>query len=149
MSHINAQMAHKRINVRVNKTYRHQLSTFGSNLSCHQYYLLFATRNRRNTTPHIGLQRGGLCSPPESNNKRLSNRLSKEVMPNATPYDHKRKASYHQRRRKTTGRGVDLARVMGYFRPVSDFNIGKKGEHAERKYLTESNELTRTPVCTP
>jgi hypothetical protein len=40
-------------------------------------------------------------------------------------------------------------RVMGYFRPVSDWNIGKRGEHAERKYLTESNELTRTPVCTP
>jgi hypothetical protein len=23
-------------------------------------------------------------------------------------------------------------RVMGYHRPVDDFNIGKKGEHAER-----------------
>ena len=23
-------------------------------------------------------------------------------------------------------------RVMGYYRPVSEFNIGKKGEHAER-----------------
>lgn len=29
-------------------------------------------------------------------------------------------------------------RVMGYFRPVSSFNIGKKGEHAERVSFEES-----------
>jgi len=29
-------------------------------------------------------------------------------------------------------------RVMGYFRPVSSFNIGKKGEYAEREMFTES-----------
>ena len=29
-------------------------------------------------------------------------------------------------------------RVMGYHRPVSSFNTGKKGEFAERKYLEES-----------
>ena len=29
-------------------------------------------------------------------------------------------------------------RVMGYFRPVSSFNIGKKGEHAEREMFTEA-----------
>jgi len=29
-------------------------------------------------------------------------------------------------------------RVMGYHRPVSSFNIGKKSEHAERKFFTES-----------
>jgi anaerobic ribonucleoside-triphosphate reductase len=28
-------------------------------------------------------------------------------------------------------------RVMGYFRPVSSFNIGKKAEHAERQFFTE------------
>ena len=28
-------------------------------------------------------------------------------------------------------------RVMGYFRPVSSFNIGKKGEYAERQMFTE------------
>src|SRR5690554_829691 len=28
-------------------------------------------------------------------------------------------------------------RVMGYHRPVSSFNIGKKGEHAERQHFTE------------
>lgn len=28
-------------------------------------------------------------------------------------------------------------RVMGYFRPVSSFNIGKKGEYAERVMFTE------------
>ena len=28
-------------------------------------------------------------------------------------------------------------RVMGYHRPVSSFNIGKKGEHAERTPFRE------------
>ena len=28
-------------------------------------------------------------------------------------------------------------RVMGYYRPVSEFNIGKKSEHAERTYFME------------
>jgi len=28
-------------------------------------------------------------------------------------------------------------RVMGYHRPVQSFNIGKKGEFAERKYFEE------------
>ncbi|MDR2268240.1 MAG: anaerobic ribonucleoside-triphosphate reductase [Holosporaceae bacterium] len=28
-------------------------------------------------------------------------------------------------------------RVMGYHRPVSYFNIGKKGEHAERVHFEE------------
>ncbi|MBI3069524.1 MAG: hypothetical protein HYY79_11780 [Betaproteobacteria bacterium] len=29
-------------------------------------------------------------------------------------------------------------RVMGYHRPVSSFNIGKKGEHCERKFFVEA-----------
>lgn len=29
-------------------------------------------------------------------------------------------------------------RVMGYHRPVSSFNIGKKGEVSERKFFRES-----------
>jgi hypothetical protein len=29
-------------------------------------------------------------------------------------------------------------RVMGYHRPVSSFNIGKKGEHKERRFFQES-----------
>ena len=29
-------------------------------------------------------------------------------------------------------------RVMGYFRPVSHFNIGKKAEHYGRKHFSES-----------
>ena len=29
-------------------------------------------------------------------------------------------------------------RVMGYHRPVASFNIGKKGEHAERTHFVES-----------
>lgn len=28
-------------------------------------------------------------------------------------------------------------RVMGYHRPVASFNIGKKGEHSERKFFVE------------
>jgi len=29
-------------------------------------------------------------------------------------------------------------RVMGYHRPVSSFNIGKKGEHQERRFFLEA-----------
>ena len=29
-------------------------------------------------------------------------------------------------------------RVMGYHRPVSSFNVGKQGEHKERRFFTES-----------
>ena len=28
-------------------------------------------------------------------------------------------------------------RVMGYHRPVSSFNVGKQGEHAERRFMKE------------
>lgn len=28
-------------------------------------------------------------------------------------------------------------RVMGYHRPVASFNIGKKGEHAQRRFFRE------------
>ncbi len=28
-------------------------------------------------------------------------------------------------------------RVMGYHRPVSSFNIGKQGEHAQRRFFAE------------
>lgn len=36
-------------------------------------------------------------------------------------------------------------RVMGYHRPVASFNIGKKGEHAERKFFTDPTG--RWAVC--
>ena len=29
-------------------------------------------------------------------------------------------------------------RVMGYHRPVASFNIGKKGEHHERRFFVEA-----------
>lgn len=29
-------------------------------------------------------------------------------------------------------------RVMGYHRPVTNFNVGKKGEHAERVHFDEA-----------
>lgn len=32
---------------------------------------------------------------------------------------------------------VVYTRVMGYHRPVESFNIGKKGEHQERKFFIE------------
>lgn len=35
-------------------------------------------------------------------------------------------------------------RVMGYHRPVSAFNAGKRSEHAERCYFTETPTGTRT-----
>ena len=28
-------------------------------------------------------------------------------------------------------------RVMGYHRPVASFNVGKKGEHKERRFFAE------------
>lgn len=30
-----------------------------------------------------------------------------------------------------------FTRVMGYYRPIESFNIGKKGEHRERVYFEE------------
>lgn len=34
-----------------------------------------------------------------------------------------------------------MTRVMGYLRPVSQFNIGKKQEFADRVWFTEKNAL--------
>ena len=30
-------------------------------------------------------------------------------------------------------------RVMGYHRPVASFNIGKQGEHNERRFFVQAN----------
>ena len=38
-------------------------------------------------------------------------------------------------------------RVMGYFRPVSHFNKGKKSEYAERVWFKESNAFAEQSVC--
>ena len=35
-----------------------------------------------------------------------------------------------------------FSRSMGFYRPVSNFNIGKYSEFCERKTFTESNYLT-------
>ena len=32
---------------------------------------------------------------------------------------------------------------MGYYRPVSEFNIGKKSEHRDRVYYEESKSLEK------
>jgi hypothetical protein len=37
-------------------------------------------------------------------------------------------------------------RVMGYHRPVSAFNRGKRSEHAERQYFYECSTGYRQPV---
>jgi anaerobic ribonucleoside-triphosphate reductase len=34
---------------------------------------------------------------------------------------------------------IVYTRVMGYHRPVESFNIGKKGEHKQRKEFVEQN----------
>jgi hypothetical protein len=31
--------------------------------------------------------------------------------------------------------------VMGYHRPVASFNVGKKGEHSERRFFREERAL--------
>ena len=33
------------------------------------------------------------------------------------------------------------SRCMGYFRPVSDWNVGKKQEYADRKYFSERKSM--------
>ena len=33
-------------------------------------------------------------------------------------------------------------RVMGYHRPVSQFNLGKKSEHYERRHFNEENTMS-------
>jgi hypothetical protein len=44
-------------------------------------------------------------------------------------------------------------RVMGYHRPMASFNVGKKGEFAERRYFSEGGTVpaqaapAREPVC--
>ncbi|WP_154795720.1 ribonucleoside triphosphate reductase [Occultella kanbiaonis] len=40
-------------------------------------------------------------------------------------------------------------RVMGYHRPVSSFNIGKRGEHEERRHFTEAAAGVGAPVLEP
>ncbi|MCQ2966505.1 MAG: anaerobic ribonucleoside-triphosphate reductase [Alphaproteobacteria bacterium] len=37
-------------------------------------------------------------------------------------------------------------RVMGYFRPVDAFNIGKKSEYAERVCFNEKKAMEKTVV---
>ena len=38
-------------------------------------------------------------------------------------------------------------RVMGYHRPVSYFNVGKKGEHAERVHFDEKLTCESMESC--
>jgi len=43
-----------------------------------------------------------------------------------------------QKHEEERSRCIVYTRVMGYHRPVESFNIGKKGEHGERKQFVES-----------
>ena len=38
-------------------------------------------------------------------------------------------------------------RVMGYHRPVASFNIGKKGEHHERRFFRETRANLAGASC--
>ncbi len=38
-------------------------------------------------------------------------------------------------------------RVMGYHRPVASFNIGKKGEHYERRFFSEARVGVSASMC--
>lgn len=40
-------------------------------------------------------------------------------------------------------------RVMGYHRPMASFNVGKKGEFAERRYFTEAGAVQAQPAPAP
>lgn len=41
-----------------------------------------------------------------------------------------------------------FTRVMGYHRPVAYFNLGKKREHADRRFFREAKcNLTRSKQC--
>ena len=42
-----------------------------------------------------------------------------------------------QKRQKERTRCTVYTRVMGYHRPVESFNIGKRGEHRQRKPFIE------------
>jgi hypothetical protein len=35
-------------------------------------------------------------------------------------------------------------RVMGYHRPVASFNVGKQGEHNERRFFAEPGRVPRS-----
>lgn len=51
--------------------------------------------------------------------------MSKKIAPSLLP-DHERQ------------RCEVWTRVMGYHRPVSEFNPGKQGEHRERRHFVET-----------
>ncbi len=40
-------------------------------------------------------------------------------------------------------------RVMGYHRPVSQFNAGKQSEHRERKFFDERRNRQESPRTVP
>ena len=56
-------------------------------------------------------------------------------MNNATPTTDSSRATLRDDERQ---RCEVWTRVMGYHRPVASFNIGKQGEHRERRFFVEA-----------
>lgn len=44
---------------------------------------------------------------------------------------------------KSRTKCIIYTRVMGYHRPTESFNIGKKGEHKERRYFHEKSAASK------
>jgi anaerobic ribonucleoside-triphosphate reductase len=57
--------------------------------------------------------------------------------------DHQRRKAMKSLKDSERTRCEVWTRVMGYHRPVSEFNPGKKSEHAERKHFEEHCAETR------
>ncbi|MBK8954024.1 MAG: hypothetical protein IPM34_00500 [Saprospiraceae bacterium] len=55
-----------------------------------------------------------------------------------TKQQHVQLLQQHQEKRTKC---LIFTRVMGYHRPVESFNIGKKGEHRERKQFIEKEHV--------
>ena len=65
------------------------------------------------------------------------NNMEKHMIAQAEKKEHQVKISTTPLRDEERQRCEVWTRVMGYHRPVSSFNIGKKGEYKERVYFRE------------
>ncbi len=59
-------------------------------------------------------------------------------IPVSTPLSTTKEKSTMQLNNQDRQKCEVWTRVMGYHRPVSSFNVGKKGEHQERRFFQES-----------
>lgn len=56
-------------------------------------------------------------------------------------YTHDEKAESTELKDEERQKCETWVRVMGYYRPVSDFNVGKKQEYADRKCFNEKKSM--------